>query len=176
MLAQLPALRAFAVSLCGRQDSADDLVQNAILKAWSHQESFAVGTNMKAWLFKILRNDFFSQLRQQGRELQDSDGYYTERMSIHPGQYATLDLKDFGAALERLADDHREAIILVGASGFSYEEAAAICGCAVGTLKSRVNRARVRLREILALSDEDGFGPDASLTGVRAAASTRRPP
>jgi len=166
MLSQLPALRAFAVSLCGRHDQADDLLQNTILKAWSGQQGYTPGTNMKAWLFRILRNDFYSELRSRGRELQDSDGHHSARLSVHPDQLASLDLKDFRRALEVLPSDHREAIVLVGASGFSYEEAAAICGCAVGTLKSRVNRARARLRELLSLADDDDFGPDAAFHGA----------
>lgn len=162
LLARLPALRAFAVSLCGRHDQADDLVQNTILKAWAHQESFTPGSNMKAWLFQILRNDFYSTLRISRRELQDIDGRHSARLAVHADQHAALDLKDFRRALEALPDDQREAIVLIGASGFSYEEAAGICGCAVGTLKSRVNRARTRLRELLSLTDDDGFGPDAT--------------
>lgn len=160
LLALLPALRAFAVSLCGRHDQADDLLQNTILKAWSNQESFTPGTNMKAWLFRILRNDFYSTLRTSRRELQDRDGQLSARLAIHPDQHAALDLQDFRRALDTLPDDQREAIVLVGASGFSYEEAADICGCAIGTLKSRVNRSRSRLRELLALAEDDDFGPD----------------
>ncbi|MBD1549558.1 sigma-70 family RNA polymerase sigma factor [Roseibium aggregatum] len=162
LLAQLPTLRAFAVSLCGRHDQADDLLQNTILKAWSNQESFTPGTNMKAWLFRILRNDFYSELRVRGRELPDSDGHHTAQLSVQPDQHAALDLKDFARALEALPNDQREAIVLVGASGFSYEEAADICGCPVGTLKSRVNRARAGLRERLSLAEDDDFGPDAA--------------
>ncbi|MCB8828554.1 sigma-70 family RNA polymerase sigma factor, partial [Escherichia coli] len=102
--------------------------------------------NIKAWLFTILRNEFYSQMRKRGREVQDSDGIFTEQLSVHPSQYGALDLQDFRKALEKLPDDQREAIILVGASGFSYEEAADICACAVGTIKSRVSRARTRLQ------------------------------
>lgn len=167
LLFELPKLRAFAISLCRHHDRADDLVQNAILKAWSKQASFEIGTNMRAWLFTILRNEFYSQARKSGREVQDSDGALVDTLSVHPAQHGSLDLQDFKKALDTLPSDHREAIILVGASGFSYEEAAEICGCAVGTLKSRVNRARVRLRELLSMSDDDGFGPDASLAGIR---------
>ena len=162
MLANLPSLRAFAISLVGRHDQADDLVQDTIMKAWSKQEQFQMGTNMKAWLFTILRNELFSQIRKRGREVQDSDGLLTEQMATHPAQYGSLDLKDFRRALEQLPPDQREAIILVGASGFSYEEAASICGCAVGTIKSRVNRARVRLQELLDVSGEADYGPDST--------------
>jgi RNA polymerase sigma-70 factor (ECF subfamily) len=161
MLATLPSLRAFAMSLTGRHDKADDLVQDTIMKAWAKQEGFELGTNMKAWLFTILRNEFYSQMRKRGREVQDTDGLFSNNLAVHPAQYGSLDLQDFRRALEKLPDDQREAIVLVGASGFAYEEAAEICGCAVGTIKSRVNRARVRLQELLAVSGEADYGPDA---------------
>lgn len=161
MLATLPSLRAFAVSLTGKHDKADDLVQDTVMKAWAKQSSFEMGTNIKAWLFTILRNEFYSQMRKRGREVQDSDGVFTERLSVHPSQYGSMDLEDFKTALAKLPDDQREAIILIGASGFSYEEAAAICECAVGTMKSRVSRARTRLTELLKISGESDYGPDA---------------
>ncbi len=166
LLAALPNLRAFAVSLVGRHDRADDLVQDTIMKAWAKQESFEIGTNIKAWLIKILLNSFYSQMRKNGREVQDSDGILTERLSVHPSQHGALDLQDFRIALNRLPPDQREAIILVGASGFSYEEAAEICNCAVGTIKSRVSRARQRLQELLGITGEADYGPDAASTAV----------
>lgn len=163
LLAALPSLRAFAVSLIGQQDRADDLVQDTIMKAWAKQESFELGTNIKAWLFTILRNEFYTQMRKRGREIQDSDGLFSEQLAVHPSQYGSLDLADFKAALEQLPNDQREAIILIGASGFAYEEAAEICGCAVGTIKSRVSRARTRLQEILQVKgDATDYGPDVS--------------
>jgi RNA polymerase sigma-70 factor (ECF subfamily) len=161
MLATLPSLRAFAVSLTGRHDKADDLVQDTIMKAWAKQESFELGTNIKAWLFTILRNEFYSQMRKRGREVQDSDGIFTERLSVHPSQYGAMDLEDFKKALDTLPADQREAVILIGASGFSYEEAAEICDCAIGTMKSRVSRARVRLQELLDINGESDYGPDS---------------
>ena len=160
ILGRLPALRAFAVSLCGRSDFADDLVQTTILRAWANQQSFQPGTNMKAWLFRILRNEFYSVLRRSGREVSDSDGLQTDRMAVQAPQQASLELKDIRVALDALPEDQREAVVLVGASGFSYEEAAEICGCAVGTLKSRVNRARVRLRDLLELADGEAAAPE----------------
>lgn len=166
LLAAIPSLRAFAVSLAQNSDRADDLVQETLVKAWDKQSSFQPGTNLKAWLFTILRNEFYSQLRKRGREVQDSDGMMTARLAIHPAQEGQLDLKDFRAALEQLPADQREAIILIGASGFSYEEAADICECAVGTIKSRVSRARTKLQEILKISGEAEFGPDAISTQV----------
>ena len=131
------------------------------MKAWAKQDSYQMGTNIKAWLFTILRNEFYSQMRKRGREVQDTDGAFTERMSVHPSQYGVLDMADFKKALDTLPPDQREAIILIGASGFSYEEAAEICKCAVGTMKSRVSRARTRLQDILKISGEADFGPDA---------------
>jgi RNA polymerase sigma-70 factor (ECF subfamily) len=161
LLSTLPSLRAFAVSLSGRHDKADDLVQDTVMKAWAKQDSFEMGTNMKAWLFTILRNEFYSQMRKRGREVQDTDGAFTERLAVHPSQYGIMDLGDFKAALDKLPDDQREAIILIGASGFSYEEAAEICKCAVGTMKSRVSRARTKLQEVLKITGESDYGPDA---------------
>jgi RNA polymerase sigma-70 factor (ECF subfamily) len=99
-------------------------------------------------------------MRKRGREVQDSDGAITARVAVHPGQHGAMDLGDFRAALETLPEDQREAIILIGASGFSYEEAAEICNCAVGTIKSRVSRARSRLQEMLQISGEGDYGPD----------------
>ena len=173
LLTTLPSLRAFAVSLCRRSDKADDLVQDTVMKAWAKQASFELGTNIKAWLFTILRNEFYSQMRKRGREVQDSDGVFTERLSVHPSQYGIMDLGDFKKALDRLPDDQREAIILIGASGFSYEEAAEICHCAVGTMKSRVSRARTRLQDLLQVTGESGYGPDAVSAQVTSGPNVR---
>lgn len=166
LLEAVPTLRAFAVSLSKNADRADDLVQETLVKAWDKQASFQPGTNLKAWLFTILRNEFYSQMRKRKREVEDSDGSITARLSVHPGQEGSADLADFRKALALLPEDQREAIILIGASGFSYEEAAEICGCAVGTIKSRVSRARSRLQEILSIKGEADFGPDAISTQV----------
>ncbi|MCZ2158659.1 RNA polymerase sigma factor [Bartonella sp. 220] len=165
LLSVLPALRAFALSLSGRHDKAEDLVQDTVMKAWAKQDSFEMGTNLKAWLFTILRNEFYSQMRKKGREVQDTDGILTQNVAVHPAQYGSLDLQDFKKALNMLSADQREAIILIGASGFSYEDAAAICGCAVGTIKSRVSRARNRLQELLKVNGESDYGPDAHSAG-----------
>ncbi|TKT75307.1 sigma-70 family RNA polymerase sigma factor [Aquamicrobium sp. LC103] len=172
LLAAIPSLRAFAMSLAQNADKADDLVQETLVKAWDKQSSFQPGTNLKAWIFTILRNEFYSQMRKRGREVQDSDGAITARLAVHPSQHGSMDLDDFRAALETLPEDQREAIILIGASGFSYEEAAEICGCAVGTIKSRVSRARARLQEVLSVAGEGDFGPDpiaAQVMGSNAA-------
>jgi RNA polymerase sigma-70 factor (ECF subfamily) len=158
-VAEIGSLRAFAVSLCGDKERADDLVQETLFKAWNHLESFKEGTNLKAWLFTILRNTYFSERRKRRREVEDADGAYAARLATHPTQHGHMDMQDFRAALTQLPDDQREALILVGAAGFSYEEAAEISSCAVGTIKSRVNRARNRLAGILGM-DLDETGAD----------------
>ena len=149
LVAAIPNLRAFAMSLCGRSAWADDLVQETLVRAWAKSEQFKEGTNLMAWLFTILRNEFYSQLRKRKREVEDIDGEEASRLTSAPDQLPNLELQDFRAALALLPDDQREAIVLIGASGFSYEEAADIMGCAIGTVKSRLSRARTRLTEIL---------------------------
>ena len=166
MLAAVPSLRAFAISLCGNVDRADDLVQEALLRAWANLNSFEPGTNMSAWLFTILRNLFRSEYRKRRREVEDADGSYAESLTSLPDQTSHLELDEFRRALNQLPADQRESLILVGASGFSYEEAAQICGCAVGTIKSRVNRARSRLAELLSIESADDFGPDHETRAV----------
>jgi RNA polymerase sigma-70 factor, ECF subfamily len=160
LLAAVPSLRAFAISLCGQVDRADDLVQDTLLRALSNLDRFERGTNLNAWLFTILRNLFHSEYRKRRREVEDPDGSYAGRLKAQPEQGSRLDLEDFRGALGKLPHDQREALLLVGASGFSYEEAAGICECAVGTIKSRVNRARARLAVLLAVDDVDDLGPD----------------
>ncbi len=166
MLAVVPSLRAFAMSLCGNVDRADDLVQETLTRAIANIDSFEPGTNMSAWLFTILRNLFRSEYRKRRREVEDADGRYAEGLKSHPEQHGRVEFEELRAALARLPADQREALILVGASGFSYEQAAAICGCAVGTIKSRVNRARTRLAEQLAIDSTDDFGPDRMTRAV----------
>ncbi len=152
LIAAIPGLRAFGVSLTSKADRADDLVQETLLKAWKHHDSFEPGTNLKAWLYTILRNEFYSQIRKRKREVEDADGAYAGRVAVPPAQHGHLDMSDMKAALAQLPEEQREAIILVGASGFSYEEAAEICRVAVGTIKSRVSRARTRLTEVLGVA------------------------
>lgn len=166
MLSAVPSLRAFAISLCGNVDRADDLVQETLLRAWANIHSFEPGTNMSAWLFTILRNLFRSEYRKRRREVPDGDGTYADTMKTQPEQSSRVEFEEFRVALNKLPTDQREALVLVGASGFSYEEAAEICGCAVGTIKSRVNRARTRLAELMAIESADDFGPDRQLRAV----------
>ena len=160
LLAMIPNLRAFAFSLSSNHDRADDLVQETLLKAWSHMDSFQEGTNLRAWLFTILRNSFFSEMRKRPREVEDSDGKTAEGLSVAPAQQGHVDLEDLRKALGLLPPDQREALVLVGAAGMSYEEAAEITHCAVGTVKSRVNRARIKLGTLLGVEGADPFGPD----------------
>jgi RNA polymerase sigma-70 factor, ECF subfamily len=168
MLAAVPSLRAFGISLCGNVDRADDLVQETLLRALANIQSFQPGTNMSAWLFTILRNLFRSEYRKRRREVEDPDGSYAETLKSQPEQTSRVEVEEFRVALNKLPDDQREALILVGASGFSYEEAAEICGCAVGTIKSRVNRARTRLSGLLSIDTADDFGPDITTRSVLA--------
>ncbi len=149
----LPALRAFALSLTRNSSSADDLVQDTVVKAWTNFDKFQTGTNLRAWLFTILRNTFYSSRRKLKREVADVDGVFTAGLAEKPHHDGRLQFADFRKAFEQLRDEQREALILVGASGFTYEEAADMCGCAVGTIKSRANRARARLSELLNLED-----------------------
>lgn len=160
ILATLPRLRAFAISLSGKVDRADDLVQETLVRALTNINLFEPGTNLQAWLFTILRNQFRSEYRKRRREVEDVDGRFAESLTTRAEQHSRLEFQEFLQALTKLPTDQREALILVGASGFSYEEAAQICGCAVGTVKSRVNRARVRLAEILSIESADDLGPD----------------
>jgi RNA polymerase sigma-70 factor (ECF subfamily) len=149
LLALVPFLRAFARSLTGNPDSADDLAQDTLVKAWQSRQTFIPGTNLKAWLFTILRNQFYSDRRRAWRQV-PWDQEAAERI---PGgredPVHSAELSDTVRALRHLSDEQREALILVGAGGFSYEEAAAICKCAIGTVKSRVARARKTLIDIL---------------------------
>ena len=173
MLEAVPNLRAFAISLSRNVDRADDLVQETLLRAIDNIDSFQPGTNMSAWLFTILRNLFRSEYRKRRREVEDPDGNYADTLASVPEQQGPLEFEEFRVALAKLAPDQCEAIILIGASGFSYEEAAAICNCAVGTIKSRVNRARIRLAELLAIDNIDDVSPNRTFSSVLGADNCR---
>ena len=145
----IPHLRAFGRSLSGSREAADDLVQETMLKAWSARDRFQPGTSMRAWTFIILRNVFLSQMRRN-RFRGEWDDLVADRLLAAPaGQDKQLELADVHRAMQLLPEAQREALILVGAGGFAYEEAADICGVAVGTIKSRVARARVALDSII---------------------------
>jgi RNA polymerase sigma-70 factor, ECF subfamily len=174
LLSLIPNLRAFAFSLCGNHERADDLVQETLLKAWGHMDSFQEGTNLRAWLFTIMRNAFFSEMRKRRREVEDSYGKKAEGLSVAPAQQGHVDMEDMRRALERLPPGQREALVLVGAVGMSYEEAAEIAQCAVGTIKSRVNRARKELGYILGIEGADAFAPDNATQAIIARTESSR--
>lgn len=160
----IPHLRAFARGLCGRADMADDLVQETLLKAWAARERFEPGTSMRAWTFVILRNAYLTDMRRS-RFRGDYDETAAERILTAPaGQEEPIHLADLHRALLTLPAERREALLLVGAGGFSYEEAAQICGCAIGTIKSRVGRARATLTRMI----DEGDLPQRSIDDASA--------
>lgn len=145
LLKTLSSLKAFAMSLTGNHARSDDLVQETLLKAWQHRQKFQLGTNLNAWLFTILRNIFYSNHRKYIKELEDTEGAYALKLSVLPNQEDKLMIEDLQKNLNKLTYDQREALYLVGAEGITYEEAAEIMNCKIGTIKSRVSRARMRL-------------------------------
>lgn len=145
----LPSLRAFAFTLSRNAADADDLVQETLTKAWAHRARFEPGSNLRAWLFTILRNSWYTGASKRRREVPDEEGRYAAGLTAEASQEWSAELTSLQAALNALPPDHREAIVMVGAAGLSYQEAADIAGCAVGTIKSRVNRARHRLALLL---------------------------
>lgn len=149
IVAMLPDLRAFSRFLCRDRETADDLVQNTILAALDKQDQFVPGTNLKGWLFTIMRNRFYSDLRTQRRRPTSIEDPATIPLKAVDNPEATIALKELSSALWDLTPQSREALVLIGAGGFSYEEAATLCGCSVGTLKARVSRARRHLSERL---------------------------
>jgi RNA polymerase sigma-70 factor, ECF subfamily len=151
VVANLPSLRSFAISLTRSVDQAEDLVQETVLRAIRKQEKFEPGTNLQAWLFTILRNLFCSVCRRTKREVDDADGSYAATLISIPDHEDRIMVKDLAAALAKLPEAQRKAVMLVGAEGMSYEAAAQALGCAIGTIQSRVNRARNRLAELMGL-------------------------
>ena len=162
LVALIPHLRAFARSLTGDATAADDLAQEAMMKAWDARASFQMGTNMKAWTFMILRNQFYSERRRSWRASQLDQEAAERTLVAVDNPEAQVALDELRLSLAMLPAEQREALILVGAGGFAYEEAADICGCAVGTVKSRVSRARRALQAVLA---EGGYDRDGAPAG-----------
>ena len=161
----IPALRAFAWSLSHNAADSDDLVQDTLIKAWTHRSKFEDGTNLRAWLFTILRNTYYTAMVRRRREVPDEDGKHAASLSSGPTQDWSVAMRALQAALRRLPDEHREALILVGAAGLTYEEAAEICGCALGTIKSRVNRARARLLRLMDAEEaSDTFAAETTVS------------
>src|ERR1700734_555855 len=172
LVALIPHLRAFARTLCGDPTAADDLAQDAVLKAWDARASFEMGTNMKAWTFMILRNQFYSEKRRSWRQTQlDQEAAERTLVAVDDPE-APVALDELRLGLGMLPAEQREALVLVGAGGFAYEEAAEICGCAVGTVKSRVSRARRALQGILETGayDRDGRSAGDAMNSILAAA------
>lgn len=149
LVSVIPHLRAFARSLCRDPTQADDLAQEALAKAWKARESFEPGTSLKAWTFMILRNQFYSEKRRSWRTTSLDAEVAENTLVASDNPSAPMELLELRAALNKLPDDQKEALILVGAGGMAYEEAAQVCQCAVGTIKSRVSRARRALEVIL---------------------------
>ncbi len=149
----IQAMRALAISLTRDPALADDIVQDAAIKAWVNFASFKPGTNLRAWLFAILRNTFYSELRKRHRQAEPLDALVAQNLAVRGGQEDALVLRDFLSAFRLLSLEQREALLLVGALGFSYEEAAEVCDVPVGTIKSRTHRARLSLAEHMVQRD-----------------------
>ena len=170
LVALIPHLRAFARTLAGDPASADDLAQDALVKAWDARASYQMGTNMKAWTFMILRNQFYSERRRSWRQTQLDQEAAERTLVAIDDPSSPLALNEMRLGLSMLPAEQREALILVGAGGFAYEEAAEICGCAVGTVKSRVSRARRALQTILedGAYDRDGHSAQDAMATIMA--------
>jgi RNA polymerase sigma-70 factor, ECF subfamily len=168
ILAAIPSLRAVAISLASDPERADDMVQETLVLSLSHLDRFEPGTNLRAWLFAILRNRYYTAYRKRRHEVEDPDGVHAASLTTPPDQHGRLDFEDLKIALARLPAEQREALLLIGAEGISYDEAAAICGIKVGTVKSRVNRARNQLAELM------GYERSRDVPGGGSVAATRR--
>jgi RNA polymerase sigma-70 factor (ECF subfamily) len=149
LVKSIPSLRAFAISLCHNRTEADDLVQETLIRAWNNLANFQEGTNLKAWLFTILRNNFYNGLRRQKHQNEYARTMDSSQFVVQASQDKTLEFGDVMRNLAVLPPDQREALILVTVENMSYEEVAAICSCPIGTVKSRVNRARARLEALM---------------------------
>lgn len=179
MLAFVPQLRAYAMSISRSADRSDDLVQETLLRAISKIDTFQPGTKLGAWLTTILRNCYLSDLRRRRHEVEDVDGCYSEALHAAPEQEGLLEYKEFCAALREIPFDQREALMLVGAAGLSYEDTATLCRTSTGTIKSRINRARTRLAALLGIESTSEIGFDnqvrAAMAVNQAGDVTRRP-
>jgi RNA polymerase sigma-70 factor (ECF subfamily) len=160
MLNLLPNLRAFAFSLTNDPTRADDLVQETFVRAWANIDRFERGSNPGAWLFTILRHAFYTEHRKRKREVEEPIGVHADRLKVLPEQEAALALAELRSALAHLPSSHREALLLVGAEGMTYDEVAMLQGVAVGTIKSRINRARQQLAGLLQMKSRHEIGLD----------------
>jgi RNA polymerase sigma-70 factor (ECF subfamily) len=170
MLVAMPKLRAFSNSLCRNGDQAEDLVQDTLLRACTNIMSFTAGTNMLAWLCTILKNQFYSECRMRRRRPFEAIDDHADSSACKPAQIAHARCNELQAALSKLKLQQREALIMIGASGLSYGEAAKICGCPTGTIKSRVNRARAELAQLLSIEGQESFEEDPVIAAVIAGA------
>jgi RNA polymerase sigma-70 factor (ECF subfamily) len=169
LVSHLPHLRAVARALSGHRDRADDLVNDTVLKALSAEAQFQAGTNLKAWLMTILRNHYINGLRRNKIEVETIGEIPEGALPTAPNQEHVVEVSEVGAALQLMSIEHREILVLVSAAGLSYEEAADICGCAVGTIKSRLNRARGELKRVLARSSGKNPAMGSARAGLRRA-------
>lgn len=169
-----PRLQRFAMSLTKNPSSADDLVQETLLRAWRGRSRFVAGTNLGAWLFTIMRNALYSQHRKRSHQVFESDSGFAERLATLPEQPGHLDLQDAQVALDQLSEPMREALVLVAIENLSYEEAAAVMRCRIGTVKSRVWRAREQLAIVLGYGAVD-VGADGAMMSVLAGSKAMSP-
>jgi len=174
MLSLIPKLRAFAVKLSHDRDRAEDLIQDTLLSACRNMDQFEPGTNMTAWLCTILRNHFYSEYRRRHREIQDTEGGYAKLLIAEPEQVIRTEYEELWAALDKLPENMRELLLLIGVRGVSYSQAARICGCSAGTIKSRVHRARGRLAALLAIESPADLVGDPALQAVMARVEHQR--
>jgi RNA polymerase sigma-70 factor, ECF subfamily len=179
LIALIPQMRAFARSLCRDRTEAEDLAQDALTNAWRNRSAYTPGSNLKAWVFRIIRNQFYSDRRRSWRVLQLDPTQAEETLVAVSDPSAALELDDVRRAMSELSDEQREALTLIGVAGLSYSEAAAICDSVEGTIKSRVSRARQRLLAILShdsLTDRSRVGGDvmASMTAEAEQLRARR--
>jgi RNA polymerase sigma-70 factor, ECF subfamily len=157
LLALLPSLRAFSRGLCGNRDMADDLAQDTMMRAWAARASYTQGSNFRAWMFMIMRNQFYSTLRKNKR-MTSLDPEVAERvLVVAPAQQNGINVDDVAKALQKLPAEQREVMLLIGANGLSYEEAAEIIGCAMGTVKSRLARGRAALTALINGPSDDAL-------------------
>lgn len=173
LVAIIPSLRAYARGLCGNRDLADDMAQDAMTRAWAARQSYTPGSNFRAWMFMILRNHFYTTLRKNSRMVSWDPEIAERVLVVAPAQQDGLNVQDVQAALQKLPPEQREVLILIGANGVSYEEAAEIMGCAIGTIKSRLARGRVALTALIEgppIGDDQNSRKKGSRTAVYSSA------
>lgn len=177
LLAIIPQLRSFARGLCGNRDLADDLAQDAMTRAWAARTSYQPGTNFRAWIFMILRNQFYTTIRKNSRMVSWDPEIAERLLVVDASQHDSINIEDVAKALQKLSAEQREVLMLIGANGMSYEEAAEVMGCAIGTIKSRLARGRVALSTLINGTEELDFKKNAgheTQLSTKAGAQRRR--